>query len=369
MLGELLRFRFGIAIAGTHGKTTTTSLVTSVLTEAHLDPTFVIGGMLNSAGTHAKLGNGKYLVAEADESDASFLYLHPMMTVVTNIDADHMETYGGNFETLRLTFLKFLENLPFYGLAIVCLDDPVIRRSLPEISRPMLTYGFSEDADIVVIADSCRYDGWTSRFKVKRHNNKDLEITLKLPGQHNILNACAAIAIAQELGIEDTALLKALENFSGVGRRLQHHGEISLGEDIRVEILDDYGHHPREVAVTLEALRKAYPHRRIVMVFQPHRYTRTRDLFKEFASVLSESDVLCLLDVYPAGEQPIPGADSEHLAKAILAHQKVKPILINNPQTLRDILKTVVENQDILLMQGAGNIGALAKELAKAKNC
>jgi UDP-N-acetylmuramate--alanine ligase len=363
MLGELMRFRYGIAISGTHGKTTTTSLVTSVLSEANLDPTFVIGGLLNSAGTNAKLGTGKFLVAEADESDASFLYLHPMMTVVTNIDVDHMETYGGNFETLRKTFLKFLENLPFYGIAILCIDDPIIRQSLAEISRPMRTYGFSADADISVIPGSCRHDGWMSHFSVKRRNATDLTVSLKLPGDHNILNACAAIAVAHELGIDDDALVKALENFSGVGRRLQHHGDLKLSDSKTVHVLDDYGHHPREVAVTLEALRRAYPGRRVVMVFQPHRYTRTRDLFQDFAEVLSKCDELCLLDIYSAGESAIPGISSEHLANAIRGHKKVNPILLSHHSSLQQALSRIVQDQDILLMQGAGNIGTLAKDL------
>lgn len=363
MLGELMRSRYGIAISGTHGKTTTTSLVTSVLTEAKLDPTFVIGGLLNSAGTNAKLGTGKYLIAEADESDASFLYLHPMMTVVTNIDADHMETYGGDFETLRKTFLKFLENLPFYGIAILCLDDPVIHRSLNEISRPLRTYGFRQDADVSIIPESCHHDGWMSHFTVKRRGSNDLSISLKLPGDHNILNACAAIAVAQELGIDDESLLCALENFSGVGRRLQHHGDLILPTGQTIHVLDDYGHHPREVAVTLEALRRAYPGRRITMVFQPHRYTRTRDLFEDFADVLSKSDRLCLLDIYSAGETPIAGIDSQHLADAIRQRNGVNPTLLTDHASLLETLSQLTKDQDILLMQGAGNIGALAKSL------
>ncbi len=365
MLGELMRFRYGIAVAGTHGKTTTTSLITSVLTEAELDPTFVIGGLLNSAGANAKLGTGKYLVAEADESDASFLSLNPTMTIVTNIDADHMETYGGDFEKLRQTFLSFLENLPFYGLAILCLDDPVIADSLNEIPRPMITYGFDAKADIHVIPDSCTFNGWYSRFVVKRKNKIPLEVRLRLPGKHNILNACAAIAVAQELNISDEFLLKALANFSGVARRMQFHGMLNLPHAQQISVLDDYGHHPREVKVTLEALRHAYPHRRIVMVFQPHRYTRTRDLFNEFAVVLNETDKLFLLNVYAAGEAPINGADSYHLAEAIREKGKIEPLFIEQAEQLFATIKNILQDNDVLLFQGAGNIGGMAEQILK----
>lgn len=364
MLGELMRGRYGIAISGTHGKTTTTSLAASVLTEGGLDPTFVIGGLLNSAGSNAKLGTSKYLIAEADESDASFLYLQPIITVVTNIDADHMETYGNNFETLRQTFLKFLDNLPFYGLAILCLDDPVIKRSLPEIAHRQCTYGFDPEADVSIIEESCRYDGWHSHFVVKRRHAGDLAVTLKLPGRHNILNAAAVIAIATELGVSDEAVTQALLHFSGVGRRLQHHGEWAFGPTAdTIRVLDDYGHHPREIAVTLDALKQAYPHSHIVMVFQPHRYTRTRDLFADFASVLSNCDQLCLLDVYPAGEQPIAGATSQCLAKAIQQHGKVNPILIKHVSELPQVLSGLAQKEGLLLFQGAGNVGGLAEKL------
>ena len=359
MLGELMRFRYGIAVSGTHGKTTTTSLVTSVLTEAGLDPTFVIGGLLNSAGTNAKLGTSQYLVAEADESDASFLFLQPTITIVTNIDADHMETYGGNFENLRQTFLKFLANLPFYGLAVLCLDDPVIARSLDEVPRPMKTYGFDPHADVAIDPESCHFAGWNSHFTVNRKGATPLNVTLRLPGKHNILNAASAIAVAQELHIPDEALLKALAKFSGVARRLQYHGTIDLAGAKSVDILDDYGHHPREIAVTLEALRHAHPGRRIVMVFQPHRFTRTRDLFKDFVDVLNEADALCLLNVYSAGEAPIAGAHSQHLAQAMIKH----PPVIEHAKNLPNALVGLLRDNDILLLQGAGNIGGIAEQL------
>lgn len=366
MLGELMRGRYGIAISGTHGKTTTTSLAASVLTEGGLDPTFVIGGLLNSAGSNAKLGTSEYLIAEADESDASFLTLQPIITVVTNIDADHMETYGNNFETLRQTFIKFLDNLPFYGLAILCLDDPVIKRSLSEIGRRQCTYGFDPQADVAIIEDSCRYDGWHSHFVVKRRHGTDLTVTLKLPGRHNILNAAAVIAIAQELAIPDAALLHALAQFSGVGRRLQNHGTWSFSaKEESVAVLDDYGHHPREIAVTLDALKNAYPQKRIVMVFQPHRYTRTRDLFADFASVLSTCDELCLLDVYSAGEEPIAGATSQCLAEAIKTYGNVKPVAIRHVSELPEVLSGLVQEGDLLLFQGAGNVGGLADKLIR----
>ena len=359
MLAELLRFKAGIAVAGTHGKTTTTSILASVLAEEGLDPTFVIGGLLNSAGTNARLGKGAYLVAEADESDASFLYLQPMLAIVTNIDADHMETYGGNFETLRLTFIRFLENLPFYGLAVLCVDDPVIRRSLPDIARPMLTYGFSPDADIRILEESLRFDGFYSHFSVVRKNSPVLTLKLRLPGRHNILNATAAIAVATELCVSDAAIERALSQFGGVGRRLEHLPPLRLSDEREVLVIDDYGHHPRELAVTIDALHSAYPAKRIVMVFQPHRYSRTRDLLADFAEVLARVDTLYLLPVYAAGETLIPGADSVALAGLIGHTQLVE----QNAEALFALLKGSLLNDDILLFQGAGSVSHFAKEV------
>lgn len=362
MLAELMRFRYGIAIAGTHGKTTTTSLVTSILAEAGLDPTFVIGGRLNSTGSNAKLGSGKYLVAEADESDASFLYLKPIMSAVTNIDADHMSTYNGDFSNLKQTFVEFLHHLPFYGLAVLCLDDPVVRDIIPQVSRPILTYGFSEEADIRALEFD--QQGVKTHFKVLRRDKPSLEILLNLAGQHNVLNSLAAIAIATEIDIPDAAIKKALSTFSGVGRRFQMYGEFNLSQG-RVFLVDDYGHHPREIKATLQAIRKAWPNRRLVMAYQPHRYTRTRDLFDDFAQVLSEVDVLVLLDVYSAGESIIPGADGRSLCRNIRQRGKVDPIFVEHPQDLPIALQNVLQDQDIVLTQGAGNIGAISAELAK----
>ncbi|CAM4416790.1 MAG: UDP-N-acetylmuramate--L-alanine ligase [Legionellaceae bacterium] len=361
MLGELMRFRQGIAVAGTHGKTTTTSLVTSILTEGGLDPTFVIGGLLNSVGTNARLGASHYLVAEADESDASFLHLQPMVAIVTNIDADHMDTYQGDFSQLRKTFIEFLHRLPFYGLAIVCLDDPQVRNILPDVSRPVLTYGFSDDADFRAI--NVNQQGLKNYFTVLRPGYGPLAITLNLPGQHNVLNALAAIAVATELGIADEMIIHALAHFSGVGRRFQIYGEYDWGSG-KVLLVDDYGHHPREVAATLQAIRSAWPERRLVMAYQPHRYTRTRDLFEDFSQVLSEVDILLLLEVYSAGEQPIPGADSRSLCRTIRHRGKIDPIFIPEPENLLQALQGILNEDDILLTQGAGNIGAIAAHLA-----
>lgn len=361
MLGELMRFRYGIAIAGTHGKTTTTSLVTSLLTEGNLDPTFVIGGILNSAGTNARLGTSRYLVAEADESDASFLYLQPMMAVVTNIDADHMSTYGGDFSRLQSTFIEFLHHLPFYGLAVLCLDDPVIRALLPQVARPTVTYGFDEMADVRAV-DVIQKDMQTS-FRVLRAGVLEpLNITLNLAGHHNVLNALAAIAIASELGISDETIIQALSRFAGVGRRMQVYGDFDFGRG-RALLVDDYGHHPREVAATLRALRAACPNRRLVMAYQPHRYTRTRDLFDDFVTVLSEVDTLLLLDIYSAGEEPIPGYDGAALCEAIRKQGKVDPIFIAQYTALPEKLRDILQDGDVILTQGAGNIGAIAAGL------
>ncbi len=363
MLAELMRFRYGIAIAGTHGKTTTTSLIASVLAEGGVDPTFVIGGRLNSAGTHARLGEGRYLVAEADESDASFMHLQPMMAVVTNIDADHMETYGGDFEVLRRTFIEFLHHLPFYGLAVLCIDDAEVRGILPAISRPVRTYGMTEAAD--VYASDLRQEGNRTHFNVHRAGQDDsLAITLNMPGKHNVLNALAAVVVAQEIGVADEAIKRALDRFEGIGRRFEINGEIMLANDAgSVLHVDDYGHHPREVAATIEAIRQGWPERRLVVAFQPHRYSRTRDLFEDFTQVLSKVDALVLLEVYPAGEAPITGADGRALARAIRLRGQVDPVFVENIEDLAPTLKGVLQDGDILLTLGAGNIGAAAAGL------
>ncbi|MGB9428977.1 MAG: UDP-N-acetylmuramate--L-alanine ligase [Gammaproteobacteria bacterium] len=363
MLAELMRFRFGIAVAGTHGKTTTTSLVASVLSEAGLDPTFVIGGRLIGAGVHARLGTGRYLVAEADESDASFLYLQPLVAVVTNIDADHLGTYGGDFVRLRNTFIEFLHHLPFYGLAVLCLDDPEVRNILPEVARPVMTYGLGEPADFR--ASDIRREGRKTHFKVTKPGPQAaLEVTLNLAGRHNVLNALAAIAIAEDLGIGDDAVLKALAGFQGVGRRFQIHGELETAVG-RIMLVDDYGHHPRELAATFEAAREGWPSRRLVVAFQPHRYSRTRDLFEDFAEVLSHVDALVLLEVYAAGEAPIAGADSRALARSIRNRGRVDPVFVAQKRDLPDALLGVLKDGDLLLTLGAGDIGAVTAELPK----
>ena len=362
MLAELMRFKQGIAIAGTHGKTTTTSLVASIIAESGLDPTFVVGGRLNHFGTNAKLGAGRYFVAEADESDASFLQLMPMISVVTNIDRDHLEAYNNDFSVLKNAYLKFLHQLPFYGLAIVCIDDPEVRSVLSEIARPTITYGFSEDAD--VRAHQFSQQVTQSTFEVLRQDKNPLKITLNLPGRHNVLNALAAIAVASEEGISDEVIQTALLNFQGVGRRFQLLGELKHQNKTAL-IVDDYGHHPREIQTVVDAAREAWPTRRLVMVFQPHRYTRTKALFEDFTAVLSEVDVLILLEVYSAGETSIAGADGRTLAFSIRNRGKLDPIFMPEKSGLSDILTNVLEHDDILIMQGAGDIGALAIELAK----
>ena len=364
MLAELMRFRYGVAVAGTHGKTTTTSLIASLLAEGGLDPTFVIGGRLNSAGANAKLGAGRYLVAEADESDASFLFLQPMVAVVTNIDADHLPTYGGDFEWLCSTFIEFLHHLPFYGLAVLCADDPQVREILPRLSRPVLTYGTGEDCD--ARATDIVQDGLRTRFLAHLPNLKTpLPITVNLPGQHSVLNALAAIVVANELGVAETAIRRALLNFQGIGRRFQQHGELKLPNGGRATVMDDYGHHPREIQAVLNALRGAWPERRLVLAFQPHRFTRTRDLFDDFAQVLSEVDTLILLDVYPAGEKPIPGADGRSLSRAIRVRGKVDPIFVERIADLPAVLPGLLRDGDLLLMMGAGDIGAMAVQLGR----
>ncbi|AHK16533.1 UDP-N-acetylmuramate--alanine ligase [Thalassolituus oleivorans R6-15] len=358
MLAELMRFRHGIAVAGTHGKTTTTSLVTSILAEADLDPTFVIGGKLNSAGTNARMGQSRYLVAEADESDASFLHLQPMVSIVTNIDADHMSTYGGDFEQLKNTFVEFLHNLPFYGLAVVCVDDENVRSILPRISRQFVTYGFDDGADYRA-TELCQ-DGLFTSFVVQRPGDREpLAIRMRMPGRHNVLNALAAIAVADDEGVADNAIVVALEKFAGVGRRFQVCGEFPFA-DGDVMLVDDYGHHPRELEVTLDAIRKGFPDRRLVMIFQPHRYSRTRDLYEDFVRVLADADVLLLMDVYPAGEKPIAGADGRSLCGSIRQRGPVDPIFIERDESLELPLKRVLKPGDLLLTQGAGDIGGLA---------
>lgn len=360
MLAELMRFRYGIAIAGTHGKTTTTSLVASILAEGGLDPTFVIGGKLNSAGTNARLGTGKYLVAEADESDASFLYLQPMISVVTNIDVDHMSTYGGDIKKLHQTFIEFLHHLPFYGLAVMCIEDAGVREVIDQCTRPMVTYGFGEEADLRAIDISQSRN--TTRFTVLRADHAPMAISLNLAGRHNVLNSLAAIAIAQELGVDDAAIARALAGFQGIGRRFQMNGEIETGKG-KVMLIDDYGHHPREVAAVVAAIRDGWPERRLVVAFQPHRYSRTRDLFDDFAMVLSTVDALVLLEVYGAGEQPVAGADGRSLARAIRARGQVDPVFIESAGDLATALKGVIQDGDIVLTLGAGNVGAVAAEL------
>jgi len=361
MLAELMRLRQGIAIAGTHGKTTTTSLVASVLAEGGLDPTFVIGGRLTAAGSHARLGAGDFIVVEADESDASFLHLQPVIAVVTNIDEDHMDTYEHDFARLKGAFVQFLQNLPFYGAAILCVDDEHVRSILPQVTKPVLTYGTASDA--TVRAEAIRHDGGRMRFRALRDKAGPLEVTLNLPGRHNVLNALAAIAVAGELGMADRAILKALAEFSGVGRRFQGYGEVALEGGGTFTLIDDYGHHPAEMAATLEAARGAYPGRRLVLAFQPHRYTRTRDLFEDFVKVLSTADALLLAEVYAAGEQPIVAADSRTLARALRVFGKVEPVFVEDIAGMPEAIRRVAADRDVVLTMGAGSIGNVPAEL------
>lgn len=365
MLAELMRFRHGIAVAGTHGKTTTTAMVANIYAEAGLDPTFVNGGLVKSAGTHARLGNSHFLIAEADESDASFLHLQPMVSIVTNIEADHMDTYQGDFENVKKVFIRFLHNLPFYGHAVMCIDDDVIRELLPKIGRQITTYGFSDDAD-VRIADY-RQEGAQGFFTVYRKEKQPLDIMLNAPGRHNALNATAAISVATEEGICDEAIVRALAGFQGTGRRFDFLGNFAQPDGGNVMLVDDYGHHPSEVDVTIKAARAGWEDRRLVMIFQPHRYTRTRDLYDDFARVLSQVDVLLMLDVYPAGEAAIPGADSRSLCRTIRSRGKLDPILVSDIDTLPQILADTLRSGDLLLTQGAGNIGKIARQLAEQK--
>jgi UDP-N-acetylmuramate--alanine ligase len=364
MLAELMRMRTGIAIAGTHGKTTTTSLVASVLAAAGLDPTFVIGGRLNSAGANARLGQGEYIVVEADESDASFLNLLPVMAVVTNIDADHMDTYGHDFARLKQAFVDFMHRMPFYGAAIVCVDDPTIRGLLGEIQRPITSYGLSDDAQ--VRATDIRAVGAQMHFRVQRRNGvalPDLDVVLNLPGQHNVLNALAAIAVAVELNIPDEAVLQALASFKGVGRRFQRHGEAALPGGGRITLVDDYGHHPVEMAATMAAARGAFPGRRLVLAFQPHRYTRTRDCFEDFVKVMGQADAVLLAEVYPAGEAPIVAADGRALARALRVAGKVEPVFVDDIAAMPQAILDNARDGDVVLCMGAGSIGAVAAQV------
>jgi len=369
MLAELMRLKQGIAIAGTHGKTTTTSLVASVLAEGGLDPTFVIGGRLTSAGANAKLGSGDFLVAEADESDASFLNLSPCIEVITNIDADHMETYGQDFGKLKQAFVEFTQRLPFYGVAVLCLDDPHLREIMPQISKPVMTYGFHEDAQVRAV--DARAVGGQMEFTVLQDGYAPLQVRLNQPGMHNVQNACAAIAIARELDVDDAATQKALAEFRGVGRRFTRYGEIAIpARDGKTAgtfaLVDDYGHHPVEMAATLSAARGAYPGRRLVLAFQPHRYTRTRDLFEDFIKVLSTVDALVLAEVYAAGEPPIVAADGRALAHALRVVGKVAPVFVENIVEMPASILDVVRDGDVVITMGAGSISAVPGKLAQS---
>jgi UDP-N-acetylmuramate--alanine ligase len=360
MLGELMRFRQGIAVAGTHGKTTTTSLVASVLAEGGLDPTFVIGGLLKSAGSNAKLGTSRYLVAEADESDASFLHLQPVIAIVTNVDNDHLVAHGGDFEQLKQSFVEFLHNLPFYGLAVLCSDDPVVCELLPQVGRPTVRYGLGDEADVRAVALS--REGGRTRFDAQREGRPPLPVTLNLPGLHNVRNALAAIAVATELEIADAAIQRALARFEGIGRRLEVIGEVATKAG-RVTLVDDYGHHPTEIEATLEAARQAWPGRRLVLAFQPHRYTRTHDLIDDFGRALSAADVLLVTEVYAAGEEPIANADGRAICRAVRSRGRLEPVFVEDVRELSAALAAVIADRDVVLTMGAGSIGAVAHEL------
>jgi len=365
MLAELMRYRHGIAVAGTHGKTTTTSLITSIFAEAGLDPTFVIGGLVNSAKTNARLGESRFLVAEADESDASFLHLQPMISVVTNIEADHMSTYDGDFNKLKKTFVDFLHNLPFYGMCVLCIDDPVVREIIPSISRSIITYGFSNDADYKI--SNLEKKNIQTTFTVERPGDyNDLKLTINMPGEHNVLNATAAVAVATDENLADIAIVRGIETFQGVGRRFQRYGEYDI-DGGSVMLVDDYGHHPTEVAATIEAARQTWPDRRLVMVYQPHRFTRTKDLYEDFIRVLSTVDCLVLLEVYSAGEELIPGADGRSLSGSIRSRGQLEPIFVPEIAEVPEVLVDIMLPGDVVLTQGAGNVGALASELAANK--
>ena len=362
MLAELMRFRHGIAVAGTHGKTTTTSLISTIFAEAEYDPTFVIGGLLNSAGTNARLGKSRYLIAEADESDASFLHLQPMVSVVTNIEADHMDTYGGDFSKVKDTFVDFLSNLPFYGQAIVCGDDANIQEIRPRIGRSILTYGFESHNDYR--AENVSLSFGKANFTVIRPEREPLDITLNLTGNHNVLNALAAIAVATDEGVDDDAIIRALASFGGIGRRFEQLGTFTTSKG-EVCLVDDYGHHPTEVRATIAAARANWPDKRLVMVYQPHRFTRTRDLYEDFVEVLSSVDALLLLDVYAASEQPIESADSKALCRSIRQRGQIEPVYVGDKDALPAILANIMQDGDIVMTQGAGNIGQIAKLLAR----
>jgi UDP-N-acetylmuramate--alanine ligase len=362
MLAELMRYRHGIAVAGTHGKTTTTSMIASVLAQGGLDPTFIIGGLLNSANTNGKLGASRYLVAEADESDASFLHLQPMSVVLTNIDADHMSTYGGSFENLKRAFIEFVHNLPFYGLVVGCIDDPVVKGIIPELDRSVISYGFDEDADYSV--REMTQVGKRSLFKVLRKQSGDeLELTVDLPGRHNVLNATAAIAVATEEGVSEEDIVRGLAEFAGVGRRFEDHGKFSVGSGT-FDLVDDYGHHPSEVMATIEAVRAGWSESRLVMIYQPHRYSRTQELYEDFVQVLSSVDLLILLEVYSAGEEEIVGADSRSLCRTIRTRGRIDPIYVPGIADVPEVLKDLVKPGDMVLTQGAGETAKLAQNLA-----
>lgn len=363
MLAEIMRFRHGIAIAGTHGKTTTTAMISMIYTEAGLDPTFVNGGLVKSAGKNAHLGASRYLVAEADESDASFLHLQPMVSVVTNIEPDHMDTYGGDFEKMKETYVKFLRNLPFYGLAVMCADDATVMEIAPKVGRQVLTYGFSENADYRI--EDYQQTGFQGHYTVICPNGERVEVLLNVPGRHNALNATAALAVAKEEGIANEAILAALADFQGAGRRFDQLGSF-IRPNGKVMLVDDYGHHPTEVDVTIKAARQGWENKRIVMVFQPHRYSRTRDLFDDFVQVLSQVDALVMLDVYAAGEAPIIGADSKALCRSIRNLGKVDPILVSDTSQLGEVLDQIIQDGDLILAQGAGNVSKLSRDLAES---
>ena len=363
MLAEIMRFRQGIAIAGTHGKTTTTSLVTNLLEEGGLDPTFIIGGKLTSSATNSRLGSGDWMVAEADESDASFLFLTPIISVITNIDADHLGTYDNDFEKLKDTFVEFLHHLPFYGLAILCIDDEHVRDILPRINRPTVTYGINYPADIRAL--NVRYEEMSSHFTLAcARDGRTMDVTLNMPGEHNVLNALAAIAIAAELEVGDKEILKALKEFQGVGRRFQSYGDIET-EAGTITLIDDYGHHPTEMQATIDAVKEAWPKRRLVVLFQPHRFTRTRDLFEDLSQVLSEPDVLLLMDVYAASEEPIAGADGRSLARSVRLRGKVDPIFVAEEDDVASTLRNIIQDGDVLLTLGAGSVGTIASNLPR----
>lgn len=364
MLAELMRLKQGIAVAGTHGKTTTTSLIASVLAEGGLDPTFVIGGRLLSADTHARLGSGEFIVAEADESDASFLVLQPVLAVITNIDADHMETYGHDFGRLKQAFLQFAQRLPFYGVAVLCLDDPYIRDILPAVTKPIVTYGLAPEAQ--VRAEEINHASGSMRFVAHSPGRDALDVRLNLAGMHNVQNALAAIAVGRETGVADAAIAKALLEFKGVGRRFQRYGEIGLAGGGRYTLIDDYGHHPAEMAATIEAARGAFPGRRLVLAFQPHRYTRTRDLFEDFVKVLATADALILTEVYPAGEPPIIAADGRALARALRVAGRVEPVFVESVADVAEAIRVIARDGDVLLTMGAGSIGSVPQQLAQA---